>query len=511
MSGATREATRALAERFRGRGLSHDSYRTLGRTGLTVSVLGFGTYRVDDHSPEHREALRKALAEGCNLIDTSTNYTDGSSEACIGEELEGMAGHGEIRREETVIVSKIGYVQGRNLDLAREREEAGDPFPEMVKISDGCWHCVHPRFLEDQLGRSLSRLRLDRLDVCLLHNPEYFLEEVQRSGTAGGLEGARRGFYGRLRASFLHLEEEVKRGRISWYGVSSNTFGKPPGEPGATSLGRILEAAREAAAEAGLAAGDHHFAVAQLPMNLFEDAPLTVKKEGPAGDRSTLAFAAESGVGVLVNRPLNAFLRGELVRLADFPASSPEVPLAEALERVVRLEEEFLKTMAGRLEPGPGQPRAENLFPWGRWLAGIEERLGGYEHWQEILKQQIQPHLSEMVSFVRSALPEDLAGTFRDWLDRYLPELGNLLIAFEAACAARSRQRSEKIAALIDSGLPPSLRAESLSRKALHAVASVEGVTCVLNGMRRPGYVEDSMEILKWDRIPAAADLFGRI
>ena len=89
MSGATREATRALADRFRGRGLAGSSYRILGKTGLIVSALGFGAYRVDGRTPEHREALRMALGGGCNLIDTSTNYTDGASESLIGEVLDG--------------------------------------------------------------------------------------------------------------------------------------------------------------------------------------------------------------------------------------------------------------------------------------------------------------------------------------------------------------------------------------------------------------------------------------
>ncbi len=510
MTGATREGTAALAQRHRERGLSAAAYRTLGPTGLSVSALGFGAYRVDGHSPEHREALSRALAEGCNLIDTSTNYTDGESESCIGEVLEERASRRELRREETVIVSKIGYVQGRNRDLARERERTEDPFPEMVKISDGCWHCIHPRFLEDQLGRSLERLKLDRLDVCLLHNPEYFLEQAGREG-GSDVEAARRDFYGRIRAAFACFEAEVKRGRIAWYGVSSNTFGMPADHSDATSLGRMLEAARDAAAEKGLAPDAHHFAVAQLPFNLFEHSPLTVKKEGTAGDRSTLAFAAESGIGVLVNRPLNAFAQGELIRLADFPAAPPDLPLAETLKRVEVLEEEFVREIGSRMSLGPGAPKPESLFPWGRRLAGAVGRFGGYERWQSIQEHQVQPQLFQAVDLLRSALPADLAPAFREWLDRYLPELGNVLAGFRAECAERSQQRSDRIARLLDPALPHALRGETLSRKALHAAASAEGVTSVLNGMRHPLYVEDSMQILKWERLPNAADLFGRL
>jgi aryl-alcohol dehydrogenase-like predicted oxidoreductase len=51
------------------------AYGPLGATGLIVSRLGFGGYRVDDETPEHRAALERALQAGVNLIDTSSNYT----------------------------------------------------------------------------------------------------------------------------------------------------------------------------------------------------------------------------------------------------------------------------------------------------------------------------------------------------------------------------------------------------------------------------------------------------
>ena len=34
-------------------------------------------------------------------------------------------------------MTKVGYVQGANLELARQREEEGRPFPEMVKYEKG--------------------------------------------------------------------------------------------------------------------------------------------------------------------------------------------------------------------------------------------------------------------------------------------------------------------------------------------------------------------------------------
>ncbi|HEU5179210.1 MAG TPA: aldo/keto reductase [Candidatus Polarisedimenticolia bacterium] len=501
---ATPTATRRLAERFLGTGLRPAAYRILGRTGLSVSALGFGSYRVDTHHPEHREALDAALDRGCNLLDTSTNYTDGESESCLGAVLAGGVSAGRLEREEIVVVSKIGYVQGGNLTLARQREAAGDPFPEMVKVSPGCWHCVHPRFLEDQLGRSLARLGLQKLDVCLLHNPEYFLEQAHRKGEP--VESAREEFYRRMRQAFSHLEREVEAGRTAWYGVSSNSFGADPADPEATSLGKMLEAARRAAVDAGLPPEEHHFAVAQLPMNLYEHGPLTMLKEG-TGNLSTLRLASQEDIGILVNRPLNAFHQGELIRLADFPDQAPALTFKEALAKVSAREREFDAEIGARLQSEGGGP-VPRLFDWGQQLEGLEGRATSVEHWDAIQEQQILPRLYHAVEALRAQLPEEAAAFFEPWLQGYLPALSDLLALFRSQAAERSRRRSTAIAARLDPHLPPPLRGQTLSRKALHCVASVSGVTCVLNGMRRGEYVADAMEILKWDPLAGAEALF---
>src|SRR4051794_41093211 len=113
----------------------------LGTTGLFVSRLGFGGYRVDDAHPIYAEALGHAL-ERCNLIDTSTNYTDGGSERLVGEVLAAATTAHRLQRRDVVVVSKVGYVQGQNLLLAAARRRDGQPFPEMVEYMDGCWHCI---------------------------------------------------------------------------------------------------------------------------------------------------------------------------------------------------------------------------------------------------------------------------------------------------------------------------------------------------------------------------------
>ena len=58
----------------------------------------------------------------------------------------------KLNRESVVIVSKGGYVQGRNWEDAQEREQNGKPYPELVGVSEGLAHCIHPEFLEDQIS-----------------------------------------------------------------------------------------------------------------------------------------------------------------------------------------------------------------------------------------------------------------------------------------------------------------------------------------------------------------------
>jgi aryl-alcohol dehydrogenase-like predicted oxidoreductase len=60
-----------------------------------------------------------------------------------------------------VVVSKGGYLQGQNYAMSQQRKQDGNPFADVVEYADGLEHCIHPDFLDDQIGRSLDRLGLD--------------------------------------------------------------------------------------------------------------------------------------------------------------------------------------------------------------------------------------------------------------------------------------------------------------------------------------------------------------
>jgi hypothetical protein len=485
---ATPAATRAHAARFVAR-LPH-GFGPLGSTGLTVSRIGFGGYRVDDETPEHRTALEHALEGGVNLIDTSTNYTDGGSERLVGSVLDDLGRAGRVAREAVVVVSKVGYVQGGNLALAREREAGGRPFPEMVKYGEGVWHCIHPEFLADQLERSLARLRLRTLDVCLLHNPEHFLSEAQHHDR-GPAEARRQEFERRLAAAFGFLEDRVAAGVVGCYGVSSNTVAKPSDDPEATSLTRMLAAAQGAGGPA------HRFRVLQLPMNLAESEGLTVRKDGPDGQATVLEWAAAQGIGVLLNRPLNAIVGTGMLRLADVGVGAPEVSVPDQLRAVAALEEEYRREIAAHVEVSRGSHSPAEFFRWGSQLAGLEDRVQTLDRWREI-EWQVRRVVSQVAQALDAGLSGALGARWGAWRARYQPALDGLLAALRARAAEKSRARSRAVAATVDPCLPADRRGESLSRKALWVLASTPGVSVVLSGIRTPAYVEDALGILRW-------------
>jgi aryl-alcohol dehydrogenase-like predicted oxidoreductase len=482
----------------------------LGPTGLTTSRLGFGTYRVETREPEHREALKKALREGVNLIDTSTNYMDGDSERLVGEVLRDLIKSKALPRDAVIVVSKIGYVQGENLKQAQARERAGRPYPEMVKYGEGIWHCLHPDYLADQLTASLDRLGLATLDICLLHNPEYFLSEAAHRGEKD-LAAIRNMFYQRLETAFAYFESQVAAGRLQYYGVSSNTVTAEPHDSDATSLSDMLKTAKAAASSHGQSR--HHFAVLQCPMNLYEPGALLTPNTGGHCAHTVLDVAQRECIAVLVNRPLNAMPAkgGGVVRLAEFPIEGDPVDFDRQRQIVTVLEDEYRETIAPAIQHnGQGMPPTD-FFQWAHELARVRSQVQGLEHWEQIEQHMIAPHVNQVVQAITRQTTGEIADRWQAWRERYLPELLTLLRGLRREATERSRAGTAAIAAAIDSLLPESRHRESLSRKALWVLVSTPGVTCVLLGMRTPAYVEDALAVLGWEPLPAVRPIYQRL
>ena len=331
---ATQEGTRLLSQRH-----PELTYWVLGETGIRVSEAGFGGYRIDASVQAHRTALQKALLGGINLIDTSANYTDGGSERLIGSVLTDLFELGQLQREQVVVVSKAGYLQGENYQLSWQKKQQNHPFPDLVEYDDGLEHCIHPVFLQDQLSRSLQRLQLDCIDCYLLHNPEYYLRWAAFEQVDPVVAKAE--YFRRIRLAFKYLETEVQAGRIGSYGISSNTFVKTATDYDFSSLSEIWDIACEISPR-------HHFRLIELPINLLE--PEAVTRSNQPNGKSVLQWADEKRLGVLVNRPLNAIRNDRLIRLADNVYQKAAARQArEFAERVGQLDPDWQVSSLSRL------------------------------------------------------------------------------------------------------------------------------------------------------------------
>jgi hypothetical protein len=446
-----------------------------------ISQAGFGSYRVSTGEKTQEQALRQALQSGINLIDTSSNYDDGGSERFIGRMLVEQIDAGALQREQVVIVSKAGYLQGFNYALAQQRKEEGRPFPNLVKYADGLDHCIHPEFLDDQLTRSLERLNLEALDVYLLHNPEYYLSWAQRRPIP--LDEARRTYYQRIQLAFEFLEQAVADGRIQSYGISSNTFPAPARSYTFTELARVWQIAQEISP-------NHHFRWVQLPMNLLETEAATQPNQ-PDG-QTVLQFAQAHDLCVLINRPLNAIVRESLTRLADvlppsYPASPEEV--STVVDSCVQLETQFASQHLASLNlDNETNQQLLDYLSVGRMLEGNWGGFGTFQNWQDVRARFILPRSQTAVEFLsnRPDLPAEVAL----WLDGYV-EAANItlaaLSAFYQEQAAKRTARIKETAVTTD----PDWQAETLSQTAVRALRSSAGVSCVLVGMRQQPYVLD--------------------
>jgi predicted aldo/keto reductase-like oxidoreductase len=135
-------------------------YRTLGRTGLRITAVGYGT----DLTSEY-EVIRAGVDMGINYLDTARRYLHGRGEEIVSRAVEGI-------RDKVYIATKT---HGATKDAVLDDVEA-----------------------------SLKSLRTDHVDVLHLH----------------GLTDPKRAFDPEIRGVLVKLKEQ---GKVRFFGVSTHT------------------------------------------------------------------------------------------------------------------------------------------------------------------------------------------------------------------------------------------------------------------------------------------------
>jgi aryl-alcohol dehydrogenase-like predicted oxidoreductase len=157
--------------------------RVFGRTGMQISVLGFGCGAVGgimvrgDHADQERLVAR-AIDVGVNYFDTAVLYGDGESEENLGRALQ------KLKPANAIVGTKVRV----------GASESG-------RIADA---------ITASLEGSLARLRLDRVDIFHLHNPI--------TGAGGGSALSARQVLDDVVPAFERLRQQ---GKIRFLGISA--------------------------------------------------------------------------------------------------------------------------------------------------------------------------------------------------------------------------------------------------------------------------------------------------
>lgn len=296
---ASEDGTLRFAERFQqARAAGH--FRLADQ--LMLSTLGIGTYLgAADNSTDDRYAasIVRAVEGGINVIDTAINYRFQRSERAVGRALATLNASG-VRRNELLVCTKGGYLPFDSSPPSDPKAYVRQTYFDTGLIEDGdlvdgC-HCMAPRYLRDQVQRSLSNLGCSVIDVYYLHNPETQRPRLEEAA-----------FYDRMRAAFEALEDEVAQGRIRTYGTATwNGYRVASNAEDALDLSRLVEIAREVAGDG------HHFRFVQAPLNLVMREAASTPTQRHRGRRiPLLACARAHGIHVVASASL---MQGRLAR-----------------------------------------------------------------------------------------------------------------------------------------------------------------------------------------------------
>jgi len=149
-------------------------YRSLGRTGVPVSVICLGCMNFGGATPEDEsiKIIHHALDNGVNFVDTANVYSRGISETITGKALKG-------RRDKVVLATKV---HGKMAD--------DDPLA----------YGNNRRHIIEQCDASLKRLQTDHIDLYQIHRPQsdMAIDETLRA-----------------------LDDLIRAGKVRYIGTSS--------------------------------------------------------------------------------------------------------------------------------------------------------------------------------------------------------------------------------------------------------------------------------------------------
>ena len=301
--------------------------------GLTLSNVGVGTYLGQPDSETDqlvKNAVKKSILSGVNVIDTAINYRAQKAERSVGQAISELIDEKKISRNEVFVSTKNGYVTNDG-DVKEDfwqyvkREYVSNGVIGEGDISSG-YHCMTIPYLEDQLNRSLKNLGFDCIDLLYLHNAvEGQIQDISKEQ-----------FLKNLKDVFEFYEKKRKENKIRFYGMATwECYRVDQEHPQFLSLEDTISLAKEVGGD------DHGFGFIQLPYNMYLDQALMKKNQTVNGKQTSVLDAAhELGIGVFTSAPL---MQGKLLAPGVMPEFGDLKPSLRALQ--------FIRSSPGVLAP----------------------------------------------------------------------------------------------------------------------------------------------------------------
>lgn len=289
-------------------------YRTLGRTGVKVSPICFGTDNFADPTPEPVCAgmIDRALDAGINLLDTGDVYADGEGERIIGRALKANG-----RRHQVLISTKAGH--DPELDLTGHE-------PGINPNQHGYSRLNLIRACE----ASLRRLGTDSIDLYLIHRPSPDLP---------------------IDETLAALDDLVRQGKVRYIGCSTH------------AAWMVMEAVLTSEIK-----GYARYVCEQAPLNLLDR---RIENE-------LVPMCQKWGLGIIGWAPIaQAILAGRYDNENEFPEGSRAALRGGYYADRVTSRGIEIAGMLGRIARDAGLTSAQLAVLWSKDQPGITAALVG--------------------------------------------------------------------------------------------------------------------------------------
>jgi D-threo-aldose 1-dehydrogenase len=319
-------ATRAAGQEDRAGPLV--ARRPVGRTGLEVTVLGFGGLQVGDYwkkmpQDEAYATISHAHAAGIRYFDTAPHYGKGLSEHRLGHQLR------QVPRDGFVLSTKVGrYLVPEDEAVLADPDWRGLPFRRVYDLS---YDATLRAF-----DQSLQRLGLARIDLLFIHDLDTYQHGDQYEAR----------FKEAMQGCYPALERLRAEKAVGGIGAGINTY---------QGCLRIIEAAD---LDCVMVAGRY-----------------TLLEQEPADD--LLPLAQRRGVSLVMGAPLNTGILATGAVPGALYNNKPPPP--EILERVRRIEavcaRHGVPIAAAALQFPLGHPVVASVVPGMGGVADVERNL----------------------------------------------------------------------------------------------------------------------------------------